>query len=83
MLWDAPVEVCLERAKQRGTLDRIESEQAAFFERARAAYLQRAADAPERYRIIDAALPLAQVQLEITETLEKLLKRKPISGSYL
>ena len=65
LVLDAPLEVGLSRAKQRGKLDRFESEQRAFFERVRQVYLQRAAQDQKRYRIIDAALPLADVQEQI------------------
>ncbi len=71
-LLDAPIEICLERAKQRGALDRIESEQAAFFERARAAYLARAAAAPQRYHVIDASQTVAHVQAAIKTVLDTL-----------
>lgn len=65
LVLDAPLEVGLSRAKQRGKLDRFESEQRAFFERVREVYLQRAAQDEKRYKIIDAALPLADVQEQI------------------
>jgi dTMP kinase len=62
LLLDLPVEAGLARARARaGSPDRFESEPAEFFERVRAGYLQRAARAPERVRVIDATLPAAQV----------------------
>jgi thymidylate kinase len=55
LLLDVPVATGLERARARtGSPDRFEAEQAEFFERVRAAYLQRAARAPERIKVIDA-----------------------------
>jgi len=54
LLLDAPVDVALGRAGRRGAGDRFEREQALFFERVRAAYLRRAAEAPGRFRVIDA-----------------------------
>ena len=55
LLFDLPVAVGLERAARRGESDRFESETLAFFERVRAAYLERAARFPERFVLIDAA----------------------------
>jgi len=66
LLLDVPVEVGLQRARQRGALDRFEQEQLAFFERVRQAYLDRAAAEPQRFRIIDAGQPLLQVQAQIS-----------------
>ncbi len=62
---DIPVEQGLERAGQRGELDRFEQEQQEFFERVRGAYLMRAEQEPQRFRVIDASQPLEQVQLQI------------------
>jgi dTMP kinase len=54
LLLDLPVGAGLERAKSRpGAPDRFESEQRSFFERVRAAYLERAAREPARIRVID------------------------------
>lgn len=61
LLLDLPVGVGLERARGRGPADRIELEAHDFFERVRAAYRERAAGQPERFRIVDSALPLDAV----------------------
>lgn len=60
----------LERARARGALDRIEQEQLAFFQRARAKYLAIAA-AETNIRVIDAAQPLAAVQQQLVKALEQ------------
>lgn len=73
LLLDVPVEIGLARAGARGTLDRFEQEEAAFFERVRQAYRERAAAAPERYRVIDAGHPLAEVQAQIDRALSDIL----------
>ena len=65
LLLDVPVEIGLERAARRSTADRFEREEKAFFERVRATYLQRAQQHPDRYRRVDAARPIAQVQAEV------------------
>jgi len=65
LLLDLPVSVGLARAKKRSDLDRFEQEQESFFEAVRNAYLERAEQNPSRYRIVDASLPLADVQAQI------------------
>lgn len=64
--------VGLERARQRGELDRIEQEQLAFFQRTRQKYLQIAATEPNIV-VIDAGQTLEQVQQSITAALHKAL----------
>ena len=59
----------LERARQRGELDRIEQEALAFFQRTRARYLELAKQDPTIY-IIDAAQSPEQVQAAINTVLE-------------
>jgi dTMP kinase len=68
-VFDAPIEIGMQRAKHRGELDRFETEQLAFFERVRQAYLQRAATDLQRYKIIDASLPLHAVQQQLRDEL--------------
>ena len=72
LLLDAPVEVGMSRASERGELDRFELEQVAFFERVRATYLQLAEESSGRYRVIDASLPLDQVQRQLGEVCAEL-----------
>ena len=62
LLLDVPVAVGLARAGNRGQADRIEQENGDFFERVRATYRARAAAEPERFRIIDASRPVAEVR---------------------
>jgi len=62
LLLDVPVAQGLARAGGRGGADRIESENAAFFERVRAAYRVRALAEPARFRLIDAARSLEEVR---------------------
>ena len=73
LLLDLPVSVGLERAGSRGALDRFELEQLEFFERVRQAYLGLAARHRERYRVIDAARPLDQVQRQLGEVLQSIM----------
>lgn len=75
LVFDLPVEVGLARAAARGRLDRFEQEAQDFFEAVRQTYLARAALAPARYRLLDAAQPLAAVQLQLDALLPELLER--------
>ena len=74
LIFDLPVEVGLARAAARGRLDRFEQEGRGFFEAVRQAYLQRTAQAPQRYRVLDAGQSLAQVQADIDALLPSLLE---------
>jgi len=76
LLLDIPVEQGLARAGARSAPDRFESERIAFFERVRAAYLERARRFPERFRVIDASRPLEQVQRSLAEVLEAWLAER-------
>ena len=69
LLLDVPVEIGLARASKRGALDRFEQEKVAFFERVRNTYLEMAQRSPDRYRVIDASLPLNDVQNQIAAIL--------------
>ncbi|PUA26787.1 MAG: dTMP kinase [Cellvibrio sp. 79] len=73
LILDIDVELGLNRARQRGELDRFESETIGFFERVREAYRQRAESAPDRYRLINAGATLPEVQAEIDSVLSELL----------
>ena len=72
LLLDAPIEVGMGRARDRGKLDRFEEEQVEFFERVRASYLERAAAEPERFEIIDATRNLDQVQKDIANVINRI-----------
>ena len=75
LLFDLPVEAGMARARQRGALDRFEQEQQAFFEAVRQNYLQRAAAEPQRFCMVDAGQPLAQVQQQLLPALAVILER--------
>ncbi len=74
-LLDMPVNVGRERIQKRGKLDRIETENVAFFERCREAYLAVATAEPERIDVIDASQSIAEVQAAIDKSLAPLLQR--------
>nr|WP_189662224.1 dTMP kinase [Pseudomonas mosselii] len=75
LVFDLPVEVGLSRAAARGRLDRFEQEGQAFFDAVRQAYLQRAGQQPQRYRLLDAAQPLSAVQQAIDALVPGILER--------
>lgn len=73
LLLDVPVEIGLTRAGKRSEPDRFEKEKHDFFERVRGMYLQRAGEAPDRYRVIDAAQPLEAVQAQLQQVLASII----------
>lgn len=73
LLLDLDPETGLARAASTGAADRFESEKLEFFHKVRDAYLARAAAAPARYGVVDAARPLDEVQQRLAEELESLL----------
>ncbi len=77
ILLDLPVALGLERAGKRSMPDRFEQEQLDFFERVRAAYLQIAERDPQRVKVVDASLPLEQVQPQIKSVLSTFLDQNP------
>lgn len=70
LLLDAPVAVGFERMEGRTTKDRIESEKTEFFERVRSAYLKRAEQFPQRYRVVDATQDFDGVKQQVQKYLE-------------
>jgi len=76
LLLDMPVQAGLQRMAARGEPDRIEREAVAFFERARQAYLERAAAQPERVKVIDAGQTLPEVQEHIRRAVQPLLANR-------
>jgi dTMP kinase len=66
LVFDCTFDVSRKRLQGK-TLDRFEREDRAFFERVRAAYLERSRAEPQRMRVIDASAALP----EIRKTLER------------
>jgi dTMP kinase len=77
LLLDAPVEIGRARAAQRGTADRIEAEDIAFFNRVRDMFLDRSRQS-DRYTVIDATQSLSAVQANIESSLNSLVKMSAI-----
>lgn len=74
LILDIDVELGLNRARERGELDRFESEAIPFFERVRSAYRKRVDASPLRYALVNAGQELAAVQADIDQVLSNLLK---------
>jgi dTMP kinase len=74
LLLELPVQVGLQRVRARrgAGSDRFEAETVEFFEKVRAGYLKLARADPQRFRIIDATTPLAQVETRVTAILAQL-----------
>ena len=73
ILLDAPAEIGMQRAKKRGAIDRMESEEITFYERVREGYLQLAEQYNDRFVVIDANQSLGLVQKAIMTHLEDLI----------
>lgn len=67
LLFDVPVAVSMQRLAQTRVPDKFEAAGEAFFERLRAQYLARAAAYPQRFHVIDANKPLAEVHQRVIE----------------
>jgi dTMP kinase len=73
LLFDVPLEVARERLDATRTLDKFESEEAAFFERCRNEYLRRAAASGGRIVVVDSTRTIDEVRASLRATLEKWL----------
>jgi dTMP kinase len=73
LLFDVPLEVARERLDATRTLDKFESEEAAFFERCRNEYLRRALDSNGRIVVVDSTRSIDEVRGSLRTALEKWL----------
>lgn len=67
LLFDVPVEISCQRLAGTRDPDRFERESAPFFNRIRTAYLQRATEFPQRFRVIDAHRTLHEIHNELEQ----------------
>ncbi|MEZ0211096.1 MAG: dTMP kinase [Methylophilus sp.] len=72
LLFDVPVEVSLQRLAGARTPDKFEAQGNEFFARLRAQYLARAAEYPQRFRVIDANQSLEKVKKSVEEIIATL-----------
>lgn len=67
LLFDVPVEVSVARLAGVRSPDKFERESADFFTRIRNAYLQRAAESPHRFQVIDSNRDLNSVKKSVED----------------
>ena len=65
LLFDVPTEISQQRLAFNQSLDRFELEKQDFFNRVRAAYLQRAEAFQQRIRVIDSTRSVSAIQTEL------------------
>ena len=73
VLLDLPVADGMKRASGRGQADRIEMENAAFFEKVREAYRERAAAETSRFRVVDSGQTLERVLDDVQRVVAEFL----------
>lgn len=66
VLFDLPPAIARSRTSRSRVPDRFEAEQGDFFARVRAGYLRRAANDPQRIRVIDAGRSIEEVEHQLT-----------------
>lgn len=72
LLFDVTLEVSRQRLSANASLDRFEQEKQDFFQRVRDAYLKRAAQFPERIRVIDSGRALNEIQVDLEDVVSSL-----------
>ena len=73
LLFDVPLEVARARLDSTRELDKFEREKEDFFHATRNEYLRRAAEAPQRFRVIDSTRSIAVIQQELAVILDGVL----------
>ena len=71
LLFDLPLDIARARLDRTRDLDRFEQEKAEFFAATQAEYRRRAAQFPERFRVIDSSRPINEVNQELVRLLEE------------
>ncbi|MFS8975154.1 dTMP kinase [Cupriavidus necator] len=72
LLFDVPLETASERLAGARSPDKFEAESRAFFQRTRDEYLRRAAQSPQRFRVIDATRSIEQIREELESIIASL-----------
>ncbi|MGR8933172.1 MAG: dTMP kinase [Gammaproteobacteria bacterium] len=74
LLFDVSVDVGMKRIAVRGKPDRFEAEHREFFHNVRRAYIEQAELHADRFRIVNADQPLAEVQKNILDVLRRFIE---------
>ncbi len=72
LLFDVPLEVARRRLNAAREPDKFEQEQSEFFADTRAEYLRRAAEFPQRIKVINSDRPIAAIQDELRQIIGQL-----------
>lgn len=72
LLFDVTLEVSRQRLSRNASLDRFEQEKQDFFQRVRDAYLKRAAQFPERIRVIDSGRTLNEIHVDLEDVISSI-----------
>jgi dTMP kinase len=72
LLFDVPLEVARARLNASREPDKFEQEKADFFAATRAEYLRRAAQFPDRFRVIDSTKSISHVQEQLVNLTEEI-----------
>ncbi|QJD93138.1 dTMP kinase [Duganella dendranthematis] len=70
LLFDVPLDVARARLDATRELDKFEQEKSDFFAATRTEYLRRAAEFPQRFRVIDSTRSIAEIQQQIAAILD-------------
>jgi dTMP kinase len=76
ILLDAPADIGMSRAEQRGETDRLESEEHSFYQRIRQGYLELAKANKSRFVVVDASGSMDDVRSAVILSLGALLRDK-------
>ena len=74
-LFDVPLDVARARLDATRQLDKFEQEKADFFADTRNEYLRRAAEFPDRFRIIDSTQSIATIRQELDKLIDALIQK--------
>jgi len=75
ILLDAPAEIGMQRAANRGEGDRMDSQELTFYRRVREGYLALAGNHPARFAVVDASRTLDEVQVSIGQEIDRFFSK--------